>query len=104
MVWKSPKGRPEGAARLPWKPDLHGPWVIVDIRGNRLWLKAVAPPRTGAAADPSSSSSSRKYEAHAEDCILVPAHSGPESRAPVVFEAFGDEGPRQEKQNRWNLR
>ena len=93
VVWKSPKGRPEGAARLPWKPDLHGPWVIVDIRGNRLWLEAVAPPLAGAAADPSSSSSSRKHEAHAEDCILVPADSGPESRAPVVFEASGDEGP-----------
>ncbi|CAK9046219.1 Retrovirus-related Pol polyprotein from transposon opus [Durusdinium trenchii] len=33
------------------------------------------------------------HEAHAEDCILVPADSSEESRAPIVFDEPGDEGP-----------
>ena len=44
VVWKSPAARPEGAGRLPWKPGLHGPWEVVDVRGHRLWLAPVVSP------------------------------------------------------------
>ena len=88
VVWKSPTARPEGAARVPWKPGMHGPWEVVDIRGNRLWLEAVEPPLAGGPRVVR-----RRHEAHAEDCILVPADSHAESRAPVVFDDPGDEGP-----------
>ena len=62
---------------------------MVDVRGNRLWLEAVEPALAGAGA----SAVRRRHEAHAEDCILVPADSHAESRAPVVFDEPGDEGP-----------
>ena len=60
VVWQSPKARPEGAGRVPWKRGLSGPWVVVEVRGARLFLRA---------AD---DASARPFEAHAEDCILVP--------------------------------
>ncbi|CAK9002134.1 Retrovirus-related Pol polyprotein from transposon 412 [Includes: Protease [Durusdinium trenchii] len=82
VVWRSPTARPEGAGRMPWRPGLNGPWEIVEVRGHRLLLEPVVPPVPFSASDPR-----KRIEAHAEDCILVPADSDPpESRDPVVFE------------------
>ena len=88
VVWKSPAARPEGAGRVPWKPGLNGPWEVVEVKGNRLWLELVERPPPGAPAQPR-----RRQEAHAEDCILVPADSSSESRDPIVFEEDRDEAP-----------
>ena len=82
VVWRSPTARPEGAGRMPWRPGLNGPWEIVEVRGHRLLLEPVVPPVPFSASGPR-----KRIEAHAEDCILVPADSDPpESRDPVVFE------------------
>ena len=79
VVWKSPQSRPEGAGRMPWKPGLNGPWVIVEVKGHRLLLEP-APSSTVTGAK-------KRIEAHAEDCVLIPADSEvPESREPIVFE------------------
>ena len=77
-----PCGPSKGAGRLPWKPGLHGPWEVVDVRGHRLWLAPVVSPLP--AGGPSSAV--RRFEAHAEECVLIPADPEPESREPVVFE------------------
>ena len=89
VVWKSPSARPEGAGRVPWRPGLNGPWEIVDVRGHRLWLEPVSSPFPGSSSDPPR----RRFEAHAEDCVLVPADSPAESREPVVFEEPQDDAP-----------
>ena len=89
VVWKSPSARPEGAGRVPWQPGLNGPWEIVDVRGHRLWLEPVSSPFPGSSSDPPR----RRFEAHAEDCVLVPADSPAESREPVVFEEPQDDAP-----------
>ena len=82
VVWRSPTARPEGAGRMPWRPGLNGLWEIVEVRGHRLLLEPVVPPVPFSASGPR-----KRIEAHAEDCILVPADSDPpESRDPVVFE------------------
>ncbi|CAL1170400.1 unnamed protein product [Cladocopium goreaui] len=80
VVWQSPLARPEGAGRVPWKRGLTGPWEITEVRGNRLVLRSVQDP------------SHRSVEAHAEDCVLVPADvdaEGPNPQAEVLL----DDGP-----------
>ena len=82
VIWRSPKARPEGAGRVPWRVGLHGPWKIVEIKGNRLLLEPV-PPVVG----PTPSFSRRQQEAHAEDCVLIPAGADEIApREPIVFE------------------
>ena len=76
VVWKSPTARPEGAGRVPWKPGLNGPWEVVRVQGNRLLLRPCRPELP-----------QKDLEAHAEDCILVPADADvADNREPVVFE------------------
>ena len=75
-MWKSPTARPEGAGRVPWKPGLNGPWEVVRVQGNRLLLRPCRPELP-----------QKDFEAHAEDCILVPADADvADNREPVVFE------------------
>ena len=92
VVWQSPLARPEGAGRVPWKRGLTGPWEITEVRGNRLVLRSVQDP------------SHRSVEAHAEDCVLVPADvdaegpnpqaEGPNPQAEVLLDdGLPDEAP-----------
>ena len=88
VVWNAPRARSEGAGRVPWKPGLTGPWRVLEVKGHRLTLEPVSMESGG-----TSSARRGPMEAHAEDCILVPADAdGAESREPVVFEDDGTGG------------
>ena len=88
VVWNAPKGRSEGAGRVPWKPGLTGPWRVKDVRGHRLTLEPVPDVPGG-----TFSGAKGPMEAHAEDCILVPPDAeAAQPREPIVFEDEGHEG------------
>ena len=81
VVWQAPTSRPEG--RVPWRRGLSGPWEVVSVRGNKLTLRSV----------PGLTDKDRQgpFEAHAEDCVLVPGDV--EDRSPSVELELAEDPP-----------
>jgi hypothetical protein len=75
VVYRDPKVRSEG--RVPWRKALSGPWVVVELKGNKALLRS-------SEAGPEKP---RDVWAHLEDCIVCPPDTTEVEAIPIEFEA-----------------